>query len=61
MISHCADEYLLELSNFRDSVAGISKLSPIFGGIIEELKKYAVVIHQYLLQDLCATLQAFQG
>lgn len=38
-VSKEIDEYLLELSKFRDSVAGISKLSPIFGGIIEELKK----------------------
>ncbi|KAG0615942.1 hypothetical protein M758_5G078200 [Ceratodon purpureus] len=33
------DEYLLQLSKFRDSVVGILKLSPIFGSIIEELEK----------------------
>ena len=43
-ISHFADEYLLQLSKFRDSVVGILKLSPIFGSIIEELEKYAILI-----------------
>lgn len=42
---HCAVEYVLELFKFRDSVVDISKLSPMYDGIIEQLKKYAVVIY----------------
>ena len=55
----CADEYLLQLSKFRDSVVDISKLSPIFGGIIEELKKYAVVLHQDFLYSILRHTSVF--
>nr|XP_024365450.1 uncharacterized protein LOC112277423 isoform X3 [Physcomitrium patens] len=49
--SKAIDKCLLELSKFRESFHDILKLSPIFGGIIEELK----------LEDVTKTLRSIKS